>query len=94
MAGANPALCATVLLHDALRDFALEAAALLTDDLRAGAEVEFDVIDEARGAAPRCTATSRAPRPSWRSAGSACASCPPARAAAASSAPAPRSGCA
>jgi hypothetical protein len=33
-------------LHDALRDFALEAAALLTDDLRAGAEVEFDVIDE------------------------------------------------
>jgi hypothetical protein len=34
-------------LHDALRDFALEAAALLTDDLRAGAEIEFDVIDEA-----------------------------------------------
>jgi hypothetical protein len=41
------------LLHDALRDFALESAALLTEDLRAGAEVEFDVIDErgARGAA-------------------------------------------
>ena len=34
-------------LHGALRDFALEAAALLTDDLRAGAEVEFDVIDQA-----------------------------------------------
>ncbi len=33
-------------LHDALRDFALEAAALLTDDLRDGAEVEFDVVDE------------------------------------------------
>lgn len=34
------------VLHDALRDFALEAAALLTDDLRDGAEVEFDVVDE------------------------------------------------
>jgi hypothetical protein len=34
-------------LHDALRDFALESAALLTDDLRDGAELEFDVIDEA-----------------------------------------------
>jgi hypothetical protein len=33
-------------LYGALRDFALEAAALLTDDLRAGAEVEFDVIDQ------------------------------------------------
>jgi hypothetical protein len=33
-------------LHDALRDFALEAAALLTDDLRAGVEIEFDVLDE------------------------------------------------
>jgi hypothetical protein len=33
-------------LHDALRDFALEAAALLSDDLKAGAEVEFDVVDE------------------------------------------------
>lgn len=32
-------------LHDALRDFALESAALLTEDLRAGAEVEFDVVD-------------------------------------------------
>lgn len=34
-------------LYGALRDFALEAAALLTDDLRAGGEVEFDVIDQA-----------------------------------------------
>ncbi len=36
----NPAL------HAALRDFALEAAALLTDELRDGAELEFDVVDE------------------------------------------------
>ena len=40
------------LLHDALRDFALESAALLTDELRAGAEVEFDVIDEGRRRGP------------------------------------------
>ena len=33
-------------LHAALRDFALEAAALLTDELRDGAEIEFDVVDE------------------------------------------------
>ena len=33
-------------LHDALRDFALETAALLTDDVREGAEVEFDVTAE------------------------------------------------
>jgi hypothetical protein len=33
-------------LYGALRDFALEAAALLTDELRSGAEVEFDVIDQ------------------------------------------------
>ena len=39
-------------LHDALRDFALETAALLTDDSRAGAEVEFDVIDEGGRARP------------------------------------------
>jgi hypothetical protein len=39
-------------LHDALRDFALEAAALLTDELREGAEVEFDVLDEARRGGP------------------------------------------
>ena len=39
-------------LHDALRDFALEAAALLTDDLKDGAEVEFDVVDEGGGRGP------------------------------------------
>jgi hypothetical protein len=44
----NPAL------HEALRDFALESAALLTDDLKAGAEIEFDVVDEGgrRGKSP------------------------------------------
>ena len=38
-------------LHAALRDFALEAAALLTGDLKAGAEIEFDVVEDgaARG---------------------------------------------
>jgi hypothetical protein len=39
-------------LHDALRNFALEAAALLTDDQKAGAEVEFDVVEEGIGARP------------------------------------------
>ena len=39
-------------LHGALRDFALEAAALLTDDQRDGAEVEFDVIDEGPPGSP------------------------------------------
>jgi hypothetical protein len=39
-------------LHDALRDFALEAAALLTEELKAGAEVEFDVVDEGSGRGP------------------------------------------
>jgi hypothetical protein len=46
-------------LHDALRNFALEAAALLTDDLKDGAEVEFDVVAEgggAHGAPPRASA--------------------------------------
>src|SRR4051794_13347341 len=38
------------LLHDALRDFALEAAALLTSDLRSGAEIPFDVVEEPGGA--------------------------------------------
>jgi hypothetical protein len=33
-------------LHEALRDFALETAALLTEDVKAGAEIEFDVVDE------------------------------------------------
>jgi hypothetical protein len=36
-------------LHDALRDFALEAAALLTHDLRHGAEIPFDVVEEPGG---------------------------------------------
>lgn len=36
-------------LHDALRDFALEAAALLTHDLRTGADIPFDVIEEPGG---------------------------------------------
>jgi hypothetical protein len=39
-------------LHDALRNFALEAAALLTDDQKAGAEVEFDVVEENVAARP------------------------------------------
>ncbi len=39
-------------LHDALRDFALEAAALLNDDHKAGAEIEFDVDEEARRRGP------------------------------------------
>ena len=38
-------------LHDALRDFALEAAALLTQDTRAGAEVEFDLAEQPAGGA-------------------------------------------
>lgn len=33
-------------LHDALREFALEAASILTEEQRAGAELEFDVEDE------------------------------------------------
>jgi hypothetical protein len=33
-------------LHDALREFALEAAALLTDEVGAGAELAFDVVHE------------------------------------------------
>jgi hypothetical protein len=36
-------------LHDALRDFALEAAALLTNDLRNGAEIPFDIVEEPGG---------------------------------------------
>src|SRR5919206_1173628 len=36
-------------LHDALRDFALEAAALLTNDLRTGAEIPYDVVEEPGG---------------------------------------------
>jgi hypothetical protein len=33
-------------LHDALRDFALEAAALLQEELKAGAEIAFEVVEE------------------------------------------------
>lgn len=33
-------------LHDALRDFAMEAAALLTEDIVAGAEVPFEIVEE------------------------------------------------
>ncbi|MBX5470069.1 MAG: hypothetical protein IRZ21_09245, partial [Thermoleophilaceae bacterium] len=33
-------------LHDALRDFALEAAAVLEADLAAGAEIRFEVLEE------------------------------------------------
>ncbi|MGE5635837.1 MAG: hypothetical protein ACM3UV_02680 [Nocardioidaceae bacterium] len=39
-------------LHDALREFALDAAALLSDEQRAGAELEFEVEDERRGRGP------------------------------------------
>ena len=36
-------------LHDTLRDFALDAAAQLSQDLKAGAEIPFDVIEEPGG---------------------------------------------
>jgi hypothetical protein len=39
-------------LHDALRAFAVDAAELLRDDQRAGAEIEFD-LDEGGGKGPR-----------------------------------------
>ena len=39
-------------LHDALREFALEAAAFLTDELRAGAELEFEVTEESPRGGP------------------------------------------
>src|SRR5918997_5258449 len=45
--GANPRLMRNRTLYGALRNFALEAAALLTEDVRDGAEVEFDVLDQA-----------------------------------------------
>jgi hypothetical protein len=38
-------------LHDALRDFALEAAALLTDEVREGAELRFELDEEPGGGA-------------------------------------------
>ena len=39
-------------LHDALRDFALEAAALLSEDVAGGAELEFDVTEESPRGGP------------------------------------------
>jgi hypothetical protein len=39
-------------LHDALREFALEAAALLCDEQGSGAELEFDVTEERRRRGP------------------------------------------
>jgi hypothetical protein len=36
-------------LHDALRDFVLDAAAVLADDLRAGAEIEYEVDEQPAG---------------------------------------------
>jgi hypothetical protein len=42
----NPAL------HDALREFALESAAFLSDEIRDGAELEFDVVDGGHGGGP------------------------------------------
>ena len=33
-------------LHNALREFALEAAAQLTTDIEAGAEIQYDVVEE------------------------------------------------
>src|SRR3954470_11444572 len=48
----NPRRMRNRALHDALRDFALEAAALLNDDQKAGAEIEFDVDEEARRRGP------------------------------------------
>jgi hypothetical protein len=36
-------------LHDALREFALEAAAYLTHELQQGAEIPFDVVEEPGG---------------------------------------------
>src|SRR5918912_1525044 len=36
-------------LHDALREFALEAAAHLTHELQQGSEIPFDVVDEPGG---------------------------------------------
>src|SRR5829696_9533762 len=35
-------------LHDALRDFALDAARHLTSELRAGHEISFDLMEEPR----------------------------------------------
>src|SRR5215211_2462012 len=39
-------------LHDSLRELALEAAALLSEDLKAGAELEFEIADESSRGGP------------------------------------------
>ena len=82
-------------LHDALRDFALEAAALLTDELKDGAEVEFDVVDEGGGRGPGAVPLRAAHRRVHRGTLAAAARAARLRAGAAASwAPAPRPGCA
>ena len=55
-------------LHDALRDFAVEAAGLLRESLHSGAELEFD-LEGGRARARRSTTTSRSPRSSSPTAG-------------------------
>ena len=45
----NGRVCETASLHHTLRDFALEAAALLEEELRAGAEIEFEVDEQPAG---------------------------------------------
>src|SRR3989442_2848850 len=44
--GGEPSRMRNRELHDALREFALEAAAQLTADLEAGAELSYDVVEE------------------------------------------------
>jgi len=51
--GANGRCMRNPALHDALRNFALEAAALLSGDQGDGAEVGFDVVDESARRGPR-----------------------------------------
>src|SRR4051794_20602674 len=46
---AKPAPMRNRALHDALREFALEAAAQLTHELQQGAEIPFDVVEEPGG---------------------------------------------
>lgn len=51
-AGAEPRRMRNRALHDALRDFALEAASLLSGDLDSGADLEFEVDEEPGRRAP------------------------------------------
>src|SRR5437763_13867709 len=46
---AKPTAMRNRALHDALREFALEAAAQLTHELQHGAEIPFDVVEEPGG---------------------------------------------